>query len=118
MELHELTPHDLERRMNGLVHELDQAFLVYAEAEARYQCLTEMKKAILASKMSGEGSIAAQEKDAYNSAAYGKWVNDLGVAISERLIAKGQVKVLETKIELARSTYAMRRAELERNVHP
>ena len=85
-----------------------------ASACAEYERLDSMTRVIKSELMraSGEKSIAAQEREAYAHPTYAQHLERVAEARKRQEWARGELKIIEGKLEWLRTLRADRRAEL------
>lgn len=111
--------HDLHQLENGYrkaIEDMEKIGLEWAEAEALYEQLSELKKTILSECMIGEGSHADRESAARKTARYKQHIT--GIRLAKEKKNKSWVKrtTAEAKIEWYRSTISNRRSMLQRGM--
>jgi hypothetical protein len=83
----------------------------YAEAEGLAAGLEAKKKAIIAimMKKSNEQSLGAQEREAYASAEYAEYCNQIGEATANKTLLKLEIAQAQMEFEAWRSEQATNR---------
>jgi len=98
--------------------ELESLSKEYPEAIANLERIRESKKAVIALQMrkaeeiKGVKSAAGQEREAYASPEYQKWLSDYFDAVVKAEGLKMKYKGLQTRTDIWRTQQSTRRAEM------
>ena len=100
-----------QSKLNRYLELADQ----YAEAKAGLANLDNIKHTVIAmaSKASGEGSVAAQQREAYASESYQQWTRDHYAALKLCEGLRLRMRAAELWFEMVRTIESTRRAEMQ-----
>ena len=100
----EFNPHNAYDKIENIKEKLSKSEGLVAGLEAK-------KRAIIAimMKKSGEQSLGAQEREAYASAEYDKYCNDIDEAVANKTLLKLEVAQAQMEFEAWRSEQATNR---------
>jgi hypothetical protein len=99
-----------QSKLNRYLELADQ----YADAKAELSNLDNVKHTVIAmaAKASGEGSVAAQQREAYASEQYQQWTRDHYAAVKQCEGLRLRMRAAELWFDLVRSVESTRREEM------